>query len=347
MKWALPRKKEAALALYKKNYEIIIQTLLKNKCKVVLQTPSIYDQTAVFPGQIFPGRNDALKICAGYIKAFGEKYQLKVVDYWTTMSEISKKVQEKDPTATIISKDRVHPGGTGHFIMAYQFLTATSVQPMVLSLLLQADQAIAKQRMTNGKLTDFKVAPSAITFTALADALPFPALTEANDALKLVDFTANLNQELLQFKKLKPANYQLKIDGQLIGQYSNEILDKGINLAQNKLTPQSKQAEKVLSLFRSYWQLEAKYRWMRGFEFGRLKSRKIYTLAAAEAYFNAQIALQKDPSSAAYKDLVNTKETYLEAKAQEGQLLSKMESIWKEIYLVNQPVPHRYELVKN
>lgn len=122
---SIQQKKLTALATYKENLSKIVQYLVENKVKVILQKPSIYDQTAKLPQENMNGVNDALKTCAGYMQELADKYKLPTVDYWSIMTDINKKMQAKDSSFTIIGKDRVHPASPGHFTMAYQFLHTT------------------------------------------------------------------------------------------------------------------------------------------------------------------------------------------------------------------------------
>jgi len=114
------KQRAEAIELYKANYEQIVQTFLSKNISVVLQKPSIYDQTAKLPTSNGLGVNDALKQCADFIQHIAEKHQLVSVDYWTIMTNINAEIQKKDSTATLTSKDRVHPQSTGHFVMFYQ-----------------------------------------------------------------------------------------------------------------------------------------------------------------------------------------------------------------------------------
>ncbi|MDD4920853.1 MAG: SGNH/GDSL hydrolase family protein [Bacteroidales bacterium] len=343
----IEEKKKQALDTYYRNYDIIIQTLLKNQSRIILQTPTIYDQTAALPSQVFMGRNDALKICAGYIKSAGEKYGLKVVDYWTILNDITTRLQASDSTATVISGDRVHPGPVGHFVMGYEFLKTMKVQPYVSQVEIDANKTDPKSIVAlNCIITNPRISPQALSFSSLEHALPFPVMKNAEQALSLVPFTEELNKEVLKVKSLKSGIYQLMIDGIVIGTYSNMDFEKGINLSQKANTPQNIQTLKVLKLFQNYWNLEATVRWVRGLEIGRFNSEKYKSLKDIEDYFNAQIALIKDTTSVAYKDMIKNRDNFLDGKSKEKDMLAKMQDLHDQIYLINQPVVHQFEILK-
>jgi endoglucanase len=123
---------------------------------VILERPSIYDQTALLPEKNHPGVNDVLGECALYIDSLGTKYDLPVVDYYTIMNRINFELQEKDPSATLTGPDRIHPGETGHFIMAYQFLKTELVPEYVSRIIIDAKKLHAADESDNCKMEEIK-----------------------------------------------------------------------------------------------------------------------------------------------------------------------------------------------
>jgi endoglucanase len=337
--------RQDALDVYRKNYELIIQTLLQKNCRVILQTPSIYDETAALADVRLPGRNNALQIAAGYVKELGAKYKLPVVDYWTILNTLTQQVQSKDSTATLIGADRVHPGAVGHFIMAYAFLEATAGPSVVSDITVDAAKNTTPVSR-NAKLSDWVPNEKGFTCTVLEQALPFPAGKEVAGALQLVPFGEEFNKERITVKGLTAGRYKLLIDGKLVGVYTHEAWATGIDLAGNAGTPQFQQAQQVLSLFRQCWQLEGAYRNMRGIEFGRLRGKGIITLADAEKYFDNQAKVLTDTTAVAYKDLQGYLKNYLPNKRKEKEILEKMEQLQTAIYQANQPRPHQYQIIK-
>jgi hypothetical protein len=301
----------------------------------------------VLPYQLFMGRNDALKTCAGYVKNFGEEYGLKVVDYWLTLYNITKKIQAIDPTTTIIGADRVHPGPVGHFIMGYTFLKATQVQPCISEIVINANKENAKIKLAlNCNVSHVHSTEHVISFDCIEKSLPFPVMKDAEEALKLVPFNEDLNREVLKISNLRPGMYRLSIDKIIIGYYSDKELGKGVNLSENPKTPQYIQALKVLSLFQEFWKLESSTRWLRAIEIGRLGSKKSYSLSDGENYFNTLIKRNTDTTKAAYKDAISLRTTYLDSKTNESEMLVKMEKLHDLIYQINQPIVHKYEIIK-
>ena len=105
----IDQKKAEAIELYKKNTSRIASILTKYGCKLILQLPSIYDQTAKISSENYFGVNDALGKCAEHLKSIAPLYQASVVDYYSIMKDINQREQKKDSAFTIIGNDRVHP----------------------------------------------------------------------------------------------------------------------------------------------------------------------------------------------------------------------------------------------
>lgn len=344
----IAEKRKAVFDIYKRDYQVIIQSLLKNNSKVILQTPTVFDQTAYIPNNDrLTGRNDALKMYAGFVKELGKKYGFEVIDYWTIMNGITQKIQAVDSAATIIGPDRVHPGPVGHFIMAYQFLKTTKAQAYISKISLSAGKTKAPQPLLNVAISNVKGSQTGISFTCLENSLPYPFPQGTEPALKLIDFVNDLDHEDLKIRDLHAGKYQLKIDGAMVGTYTANELQAGINMAQNKITPQYQQALKVLHLFEEYWKLEAKIRYIKGMEFGRMGAKNNdFTYADAESYFAKATKAMKDTTTANYKNFMGFKKQYLTGKVQQAEMDARMLAIHNEVYKVNQPVPHQFEITK-
>jgi lysophospholipase L1-like esterase len=257
--------RQKAIELYKVNLEKIITLFLEKKIKVILQKPTIYDQTAKLPTKNNLGVNDALKICADFVGVMANKYQLQVVDYWTIMNGINQQLQVTDSAATLTSKDRVHPQSTGHFVMAYQFLATT-----------QAPKYVAKIGVTtNGKtdsaqnctITKFKKRKQDYVFTVVEKSLPFPMNDKQANALELVPFIDSFNQQIVQIPGIPSGNYSLKIDDNIIGNFNDTELATGINIALQKNTPQYLQAEEVSNTLNELWRYESNLRSIKFLEY--------------------------------------------------------------------------------
>lgn len=323
-------KKQQALLTYKTNLEKIIRYFLDKKVKVILQKPSIYDQTAAGPTENLKGANDALATCAGYMQSFADHFKLPIVDYQTIMLEINKQWQQKDSTATIVGKDRVHPGSPGHFVMGWQFLYTTLGTTPVAVIAIDAESK--KPYAVNAKVDHLMVSPSMVAFEYLPKGLPFYVSPDAQPALSAVPFTNTLNQELLQVRGLAPGNYQVFINQTLVTHTSATKLQQGLDLSTLN-TPQRQQAQQVTDLCWQYRNTENEIRMLKLVEFRYLaKYEHASNADSALAYVGRQLA-NPTPTNfpkAAY-------EKYVANKRNEAALKEKLDSLGKQIFSVNRP----------
>jgi endoglucanase len=334
-------RRKMALDNYKKNLDSLIVLCLNNGVRPVLQTPSIFDQTSVQPKPNYPGVNDALKACSSYIKEIAGKRHLKVIDYWGLMQSVNERMHKKDPAATIVSDDRVHPGDAGSLVMSYAFLTATGAPKYVASINVQSASGSIACRNCLVRF-NFHSADS-LSFFCKESALPFPTTPDQQKALEWIPFTENLNQELLTIKGLKPGSYRLTIDAADIGNYTQKQLATGINLALLTNTPQYKQAEAVKSLMGSLWSLEASLRSIRLVECNFLKgyAGPMEDTLKMKAFLNTEWKLKY----AADNYLKARMEEYPVLKSREKELERQSDSLRMKIYSVNQPVEHLFSLI--
>jgi len=241
--------KRSRLESYDQKMQMLIQILQKAGVRVILLTPSPYDDTMVQPNDRQPiavGANDALRQCTAKMRQWAEQYHCDLVDFHDRMTAINAEHQKADPSFTIVSKDRIHPGPVGNLVMAYAFLKDSGLTACVSQTTIDAATATATSS-ENCTITKIQAAPGqSVSFESLEKALPFPVTAKAKPALDLVPFTQDLNQETLAITHLPPAHWRVSIDAAAVGDFDQQQLAAGINLATLPVTPQYQQAEKVM-----------------------------------------------------------------------------------------------------
>ena len=338
------KQKQWALNDYKKNYEKVIQRLMLTGAKVVLQKPSIYDQTGDLPTPNQPGVNDALQKCTEIIDELAKKYKLQVVDYFTLMNDINKKIQSVDPKKTIIGNDRVHPNSPGHFVMAYQFLKSTAAPNFVSAIELQKGKL---KSATNASVSDIVWKNDAISFKATEKSLPFPIPSAAEPALNWVAFNNELNLQPIKISPLAAGNYALNIDGTAVGNFSHEELQKGINLATIKTTPQYQQAQKVAEKIIAYRNVQRKLRDLKFVVYSYFpKHSWSANLATSQKVIDSVLTSLQTTNEKKYKSLQPQFESYLKDKPKQEEWEKKAEILANEIYEINKPTEHIYRIIK-
>jgi endoglucanase len=261
------------------------------------------------------------------------------------MNRINHEKQLKDSAYTLIGNDRVHPGMPGHLVMAYTFLTALRADSLVSKIIVDASPKKVVDAI-NCEIKNFEMDQNKLSFDVLSYSLPFPIPTEAKPALELVSFTQKLNQELLSVKKLKSGTYLLMIDKDTIGDFPDSDLTTGINLSLYPQTPQYRQATEVMDIsLKRHKLISGKMRIMAMIEESALKGIKDpNNMPEAKTLLDAQLEKIKGKD---YYGWVRDRYTdYLEMKPKENAITEEIQRLGKEIYAMNKPKEHHYQLIQ-
>mmetsp|Transcript_876 Transcript_876/g.1488 ORF Transcript_876/g.1488 Transcript_876/m.1488 type:complete len:492 (-) Transcript_876:99-1574(-) len=366
-------KKKSDLLLFTTSMEKIIKQLQEKNIHITLQKPSIYDQTVQTSTPNMIGRNDVLFKVALIINDIGKKHNLQVVDYWTIMRNLNMRLQKLNPSDTVVSLDRIHPGPPGHMVMAYKFLNTTE-KPSVVSHMVLGEDAASSQRASsnclvhslirpnNSKSKDGEDSSMVVEAVISEQALPFVIADDQRKALGLVPFVKDFNTELLQVLGLgdsggigsnpgglKPSgggDYKLSIDGVKVGVFSGAALAFGVNLALHKRTPQYLQAIQVRQVLMKLWAVEQMDRRVKYVEHQFMKpfyaNRSMF--AADVNFMEAEKYLVDYIMESSRKNLNQSFTHYLKFKREEANLEVEMQSLRTQARALAAPKPHTYTL---
>jgi lysophospholipase L1-like esterase len=337
-------KRQQAIEKYKINLEKIVNQFLAKNVKLVLQKPSIYDQTGHLKAKNNLGVNDALKICANFIEVLSKKYKIPAIDYWGLMTAKNKELQKTDKTKTIISNDRVHPGAVGHLLMTYQFLKTTKSPSIVSSVVLYKNAK--KSKINNATIFNFSRTDSLIKFDLLQNSLPFPIIDEQKLAIELVPFMKDFNLEFFKVKNLKRGNYLLSIDKVAVGTFTALDLKTGVNLAQYP-TLQYSQALQVKNEMSKAWKNEENLRAIYWLEFNQLPSYEgdKTDLQKIDSFLKQKF--EKVYKTSPYAPFFKSQfEKYIILKPNENQYIYEMNKSFEKATTLSKPVKRYFELRK-
>ena len=226
--------------------------------RVTLIEPSPFDDVTR-PPQFEGGYNAVLVRYGEFVKQLAEREGLTVADMNTPVVAALQKANAervrsaKDgldaDLAQKIVPDRVHPGPGGHLLMAEALLKAWHAPATVSAVEIDAPSTRVVQA-ENTTVTGLDSA-NGVAWTQTDDALPMP-VNPLNDpvvalAVRSSDFVEALDRQELKVTGLSAPRYDLKIDGEEVGTFSNQQLGEGINLAV-LATPMAKQAMAVHEL---------------------------------------------------------------------------------------------------
>lgn len=241
---------ENIFGTYAHGYEHIIDSVKGElpDVRITVIQPSPFDDVTQ-PPRFEGGYNSVLVRYSEFVAELAKVEKLGLADLNAPIVAALEKAKATDADlAKKIIPDRVHPGPSGHLLMASELLKSWNAPAEVTTVEIDA----SAKRVTNAKgtkITGLKTGDT-VAWTQLDEALPMPV--NMNDpivalAVNSSDFIESLNQQTLKVIGLASDNYDLKIDGESVGSFSKQQLGAGINLATLE-TPMLKQAEQVHQL---------------------------------------------------------------------------------------------------
>jgi lysophospholipase L1-like esterase len=236
--------------IYANGYRHIVQAVKAAlpELRITVIQPSPYDDVTR-PPQFDGGYNAVLIRYGEFVKELAQQEKLTVADLNTSVVAALRKADAANgETAKKIIPDRVHPGPSGHLLMAEALLKAWNAPSVVTDVELDA-AGKSITRSLNTEVT-FETVEGAFAWAQTDRALPMPVDNRDPSMILAIassDFVQTLNQQPLKITGLTEQRYALKIDGEDIGGFTKEQLAEGINLAVLP-TPMAKQASAVLNL---------------------------------------------------------------------------------------------------
>jgi lysophospholipase L1-like esterase len=319
---------------YQKDMNTVLDRIAELGATAVPMTPTMHDSRArrLFGKPVEPRDtyyNGVLALYGAWLREQAEVRGLGFVDMYSPLNAITLEQRTKDPKWTMI-RDAVHPGPTGQVVMAAALLNDMVAPSVVSSIRVHQPRAKVATSVVNGMITDFQSLDDKVNFTFTANALPWVLPSEAREGYQLTDATRRFSSEKLTVHGLKAGRYELKIDGQPVGTYTDEELESGVELGANEKTPQYQQALKIATINKE--RNDKAYRPIRD-QYGALKGKR-RELNKANA--------DKDPA-------LETKKAEFEIwlasmKKNVADFQAKAKAFEDQIYTENQPKPHRYEI---
>ena len=345
----IEKQRQSALDEYTANMRKLAGLLEQADCRIVFLTPSSFDQTA---GKMqlgdCRGVNDGLAKCAEILRGLAGEFNGSCVDFHGPMTDINVRQQAKDPAFSLNRGDRVHPEFRGHLVMAYLLLKAQGMPSLVARIAVDAKAAAAAADAENCAFRDVRTPNGGVSFTCLEKALPFPVSWRAVQALGVVPFQKELNQEVLAVANLAPGRYDVLIDNAVVATATAEELAQGINLADNPKTPMYKQALEVekhegLRSLMVMGPLRAIAGWQANPPQGA--DPKDYDSMKKAIEERVDWALKHDKPH--YQYVKGQADGYILNKPKEAQVRADIAKEVDEIWKVNQPVPHTFVIRKS
>ena len=288
---------------YGENLRRIVGRLRDAGARVVLVSPTPYDDTVRAERPNAPGCNAALAALTALAADITRETGADFIDLHTPLTALNLERQKEDPTYTLIGPDRIHPGRAGHLAIAGHILRAQEAPRLVFSLHLDASTP-AVLDVARARAVDLAASPSSLAFTVDEESLPYPA-DPADQTGESATFDSEFNQQLLRVTGLAAGRWSLTIDGERVGDFTDAQLAAGVDLRSLPSTPQLRQARLVRAALAEKWEAEAGLRTLayarhgawpdapRPFDPAEMQARvnaRRATTGRANAWIDAQLA---------------------------------------------------------
>ncbi|MBE9585805.1 SGNH/GDSL hydrolase family protein [Mucilaginibacter sp. JRF] len=332
----------------KNSFESIQQKLNAHPdVRKIMLGSSPYDGDAEIKAHPIQGKNEAIQKVIALQKDAAKKYKWDFFSFNEPMQAINRKQQVSNPGFTMQGFDRIHPTIDGHMVMAYLFLKAQGFAGKKVAELAINASAGKTTLAENCRVTNLKANNKSVSFTYLANALPYPLDTVSKggrsqaDAQKLVPFIKEFNQEVLQVAGLqKGKSYIIKIDSTKIGTWPAAELEKGVNMATITATPQYQQALAIMHLNEERWAIERRLREYWWLHYSILKPKGLLYNDSEATVDSVKKYAQKDFFVGAVLN------TYYQARLKpvRDAWQKEIELLTNELYLINQPKAHKVSI---
>ncbi|MBA3316298.1 MAG: hypothetical protein H0T47_23800 [Planctomycetaceae bacterium] len=325
---------QAIFDTYTQDMTEVIERIKASGAMPIPMTPTMYDARAARmkdrngPKEEF--YNSVLAYYGTWLRDVAGRNGHGFVDMWSPLNNLTLQQRKNDPKFTMI-EDAVHPGPSGQLVMAYAILDDMGLRGPVSAMRIDAAREQPKGGGTGGKLTELAKSEDGLSFTWTAESLPFVVPEEARLGAKLLKLGHRASREALIVNGLSAGEYELMIDGESVGTFPANRLAGGVELQENEKTPQYQQALNVSELNKQ--RNDGPVHALRG-EWSRYQGY---------ARTKRQVAEHPDDAKAAE----NLKKLEEQIQGMEDRVVkaeADAKAIEDEIFKINQPQPHKYEL---
>ena len=135
--------KADAFAAYAESMIALCDKLTAAGLPLTLCTPTPFDNGMETDTPALLGVDATLTGYGQFCRGLAEKYGASVVDYNTPLTHINRELQKKDPAASLVGADRVHPTAVGQAVMAVLFLRAQGFTDLPMPSADTAEECLA------------------------------------------------------------------------------------------------------------------------------------------------------------------------------------------------------------
>ncbi len=337
---------------YETRLSKVIANVSENSRRLIVFTPSIYDQIGVFETENLFGVNDELGIFGELSKRMASQFQnVSCVDMHSAMLKVNESYRKLyGSDQTIIGPDRIHPGIIGGFVMLDKWLSDNEETREVSQIHIDL-RTSSTEKSFNCKIFGLEISKRKVSFACLENSLPLPVEKDVRKVLPAIsgeklgeggDFKNIFSREILKIEGLEKGEYAVKIDGVELGSYFASELAEGINLAEYELAPQYIQALEVYKKCLEFRSAAGKYRSLFWVELALRND--IEFLGEKEKIEFVKKHLANAANESAYRK--GGFKFYIENRGNKAGLFKGLQKIQEEIYTLAQPLKHSFVIEK-
>lgn len=324
---------------YRKNLSEILDKFAAANCGVILFTPSPYDETVKLETPPTVGKNGELREFSKAVSEEAKKRGLKLVDMQGYMMKINAELQRDFPEKSVAGKDRVHPQAFGNFVMAANFVRTLGESDTVSRAAVDLSKKSVSENF-NCEVSDLQCGADSVKFTLAEHSLPFAVDRDSEFADKYVKFLDAYNKQIVKVAGLSEGSYELLIDGKKVGEYSASALASGVDLGNNKSTPQYAQSLRVSSAANEFRRTFGTLREINATEMWQ----GLDDIASPEEQIAKVESLLKGNFKYKHPYIIKCAKDYKNTKPKQAEMLAKTREQLAKIYKEAQPKPHKYEI---
>lgn len=320
---------------YERDMTTLLTKLDTLGAKAIPMTPTMHDARAArLRGKSLEPRdtyyNGVLSFYGTWLREIAAQRGLGFVDMWSPLNNLTQEQRRANANFTLI-KDAVHPDAPGQLVMAASVISDMAPKAPVSQITVQTVDGKRTASAVNGTAADVQGGDDSVSLTFTANSLPWVVPTEAAEGYKLTHAGHRYSNEKFTVRSLKPGKYDLRIDGEVVGTYTEGQLATGVELEENAKTPQYQQALRVANLNKK-----------RNDE----AMRPLRNLWSQRKTKNRDVDYAQQTKAADLEAKKEANEKFLaEFKPQADALIAKVREFEDQIYKENQPKPHKYEVV--
>ncbi|WP_193213651.1 SGNH/GDSL hydrolase family protein [Luteolibacter marinus] len=306
--------------------------------KAILMTPTMFDARAkrMQPPGGFMGPkavtfyNSTLAYYGAWLRDTACERGLGFVDLWGPLNETTLHERRKDPAFTLI-KDSVHPDAPGQVVMAAAMIEDLGFPRVVSDMRFTVKNGTWTSTAESTEITGVEGSADRLAFTSLENALPWVLPEEAQAGVRLTDLGREYGREMLTVAGLPAGTYAVSIDGVEVTRSTGGELHAGLPLHALPNAPQYQQSAAVAGLNKQ--RNEGPVKALRN-EWSQFQQWK---------FLQAQV--EKNPADDAEKQRladVEQKMPGMDERVKAAEAAAR--EIEDEIFKINQPRPHRFEI---